>query len=95
MIPQSILDCGSLTVCGGELAFIGFLGTGVAIINASVMRAGLGIILTGSDEYVIASNPSESLPADWVIWIMTALAFIAMRNAVDIHLNNGTLALLN
>jgi hypothetical protein len=59
------------------------------------MIASLGSIFTGTYPYVTASNPSESLPADWVIWIMTALAFIAMRNAVDIHLNNGTLALLN
>jgi hypothetical protein len=28
------------------------------------------------------SNPSESLPADWVIWIVIALAFITIVNAV-------------
>jgi hypothetical protein len=82
MIPKLILYYGSLTVCGGGLVFIGFSGTGVSTVNASVMIAGLGILLTGSYQYVTVSNLSESLPADWVIWIWTALAFITIVNAV-------------
>jgi len=95
MIPKLILYYGSLTVCGGGLVFIGFSGTGVSTVNASVMIAGLGILLTGSYQYVTVSNPSESLPADRIIWIVTALVFIAIGNTVDILLGNGTLALLN
>jgi hypothetical protein len=59
------------------------------------MIASLGSIFTGTYPYVTASNPSESLPADWVIWIMTALAFITIGNAVDILLDNGALALVS
>jgi hypothetical protein len=62
--------------------FIGLSAPGVSTLNASVMIAGLGILLTGSYQYVAVSNPSESLPADWVIWIVIALAFITIVNAV-------------
>jgi uncharacterized membrane protein len=82
MIPKLILYYGSLTVCGGGLVFIGFSGTGVSTVNASVMIAGLGILSTGSYPYVTVSNPSESLPADRIVWIVTALAFITIINAV-------------
>jgi hypothetical protein len=50
MIPKLILYYGSLTVCGGGLVFIGFSGTGVSTVNASVMIAGLGILFAGSYE---------------------------------------------
>jgi adenylosuccinate synthase len=58
--------------------FIGLSAPGVSTLNASVMIAGLGSIFTGTYPYVTASNPSESLSADWVIWIVIALAFITM-----------------
>jgi hypothetical protein len=82
MIPKLILYYGSLTVCGGGLVFIGLSAPGVSTLNASVMIAGLGSIFTGSYQYMTVSNLSESLPADWVIWIWTALAFITIVNAV-------------
>jgi hypothetical protein len=56
MIPKLILYYGSLTVCGGGLVFIGFSGTGVSTVNASVMIAGLGILFAGSYEYITTSD---------------------------------------
>jgi hypothetical protein len=64
-----------MVVCGGGLIHIGLSDT--ALTSILFLISGIGVVFSVSYEWVTTSQ-SELLPAEWVIWVVTAMALITI-----------------
>jgi len=64
-----------MVVCGGGLIHIGLSDT--ALTSILFLISGIGVVFSVSYEWVTTSR-SELLPAEWVIWVVTAMALITI-----------------
>ena len=64
-----------MVICGGGLIRIGLSDTGLTSILFLI--SGIGVVFSVSYEWVTTSQ-SELLPAEWVIWVVTAMALITI-----------------
>ncbi|ERG91828.1 MAG: hypothetical protein J07HQW1_01862 [Haloquadratum walsbyi J07HQW1] len=65
-----------MVVCGGGLIHIGLSDT--ALRRILFLINGIGVVFSVSYEWVTTFDRSELLPAEWVIWVVTAMALITI-----------------
>ena len=76
----------SMVICGGGLIRIGLSDTGLTSILFLI--SGIGVVFSVSYEWVTTSDRSELLPAEWVIWVVTAMAVITVVSSVAIFIQD-------
>jgi hypothetical protein len=74
-----------MVVCGGGLIHIGLSDT--ALTSILFLISGIGVVFSVSYEWVTTSR-SELLPAEWVIWVVTAMALITIVSSVAIFIED-------